>query len=163
MYFDKIIKTLNKHNIKYLIVGGLAINLYGIPRFTKDIDIVCDMSEDNLKRLIKAIKELGYKPRVPIKIDDFAKPELRSKWKKEKGMLAFAFFDPKDYFKELDIVMQEKLSFDKMYKNKVVMKMDKVNVYVCSIDDLIKLKKTASRKQDISDIEALNIIKRQKK
>ena len=57
---EEIFKKLNENNIKYLVVGGLASILYGVPRTTADIDITVMPTKNNLKKIITSLKELGF-------------------------------------------------------------------------------------------------------
>ena len=84
MYFRKILKELEKRNIKYLAIGGVAVNLYGYNRVTNDLDIMISFDLENVKRLVKMAKDLGFKPRVPVEIEELADPKKREYWKKEK-------------------------------------------------------------------------------
>ena len=45
-----ILKALNDEEIRYVIVGGVAVNLHGHVRFTKDLDLIFAFDETNLKR-----------------------------------------------------------------------------------------------------------------
>ncbi|OGW81245.1 MAG: hypothetical protein A2Z83_00895 [Omnitrophica bacterium GWA2_52_8] len=75
MFYERIFKKLQKEKVRYLVAGGMAVNLYGVPRMTNDLDILIDPSDANIKRLKKAIKTLGYRPKIPVALDDFLKPE----------------------------------------------------------------------------------------
>jgi len=66
---------LNRKRVRYLVVGGVAVNLYGIERATGDLDLVVDLEDRNLKRFIRAMKELGFKPKVPVALNDLARRE----------------------------------------------------------------------------------------
>ena len=44
-----IFRKFNEKGIGYIVVGGLAVNLYGIPRMTYDIDILLDLDDKNIK------------------------------------------------------------------------------------------------------------------
>jgi hypothetical protein len=48
MEIKKIFDVLNQYNVKYLVCGGLAVNIYGIPRMTADIDLLLDFEESNV-------------------------------------------------------------------------------------------------------------------
>ena len=54
-----IFAALNVAKIQYLVVGGLAVVLYGISRTTYDVDLAVHLTTDNLERLAKALKQLG--------------------------------------------------------------------------------------------------------
>ncbi len=47
--YEKLLRLLNKHNVKYCIVGAYAVAFYGKPRFTKDMDIFVEPSIKNGK------------------------------------------------------------------------------------------------------------------
>lgn len=51
---------LNKHNVKYIMVGGFAVNLYGYTRATNDIDLLLKDDLLNRQNLAKTFSELGY-------------------------------------------------------------------------------------------------------
>lgn len=69
--FEHLFPTPNRKKVCYLLAGGIAVNLYGIERATADIDIIVDLEEGNLKRFIAAMKELGFRPKVPVSLEDF--------------------------------------------------------------------------------------------
>ena len=48
-FFSKILKTLDKLNIPYMVSGSVGSMLYGEPRLTNDIDIVIDLKPGKLK------------------------------------------------------------------------------------------------------------------
>ncbi len=56
----KIIKLLNKHRIKYLLIGGFAAVLYGVPRSTFDIDIAISLDSDGISKTTSLLSKLGF-------------------------------------------------------------------------------------------------------
>ncbi len=159
-FFKNIFRTLNEEGVRYLVVGGVAVNLYGVLRATADIDLVVQLSVENVLLLAKALKKLGYKPKIPVTIEDFANPENREKWIDEKEMKVFALYPSDRELGTMDIFVREPFDFDKAYANRTTINVAGVNIPVVSIDDLIYLKKEAARNQDLADIEALEILKR---
>lgn len=61
---ERILETLNRHKVDFLVVGGTAANAYGAIRTTKDFDCMAMRSDDNLARLGDAMKELHARLRV---------------------------------------------------------------------------------------------------
>lgn len=53
----KFFQILNKHSVKYILVGGLAVNYHGFSRSTGDVDLWVDESYENRKKLVDALKE----------------------------------------------------------------------------------------------------------
>lgn len=77
--FEPIFETLNATRIRYVVVGGLAVNLHGYQRFTKDVDIVIELLPEQSARALEALRAIGYEPRLLVEIqrllaDD---PDLR--------------------------------------------------------------------------------------
>ena len=58
--FKEFIQLLNKHKVKYLIVGGYAVSLYARPRNTDDIDFWIEAKQENAKKILKVLKEFGF-------------------------------------------------------------------------------------------------------
>ena len=156
--FEKIIESLNHYKVRYLVVGGIAVNLYGFYRSTADLDIILLLEDSNLKKFIKAVKKLKLVPRIPVNVEDFANAELRKIWIKNKNMKAFTLYEPDFQRKYLDVVIDHPLSFSKSYKQKKVFKDRGLSVPVISFSDLLKMKKSADRVRDTIDIMALKEI-----
>lgn len=55
----KIANILQRLKIPYLVTGGMAVLIWGRPRFTADIDIVVEMKTEDINSLTKALSELG--------------------------------------------------------------------------------------------------------
>lgn len=155
MFYEEIFRELNKRNVRYLVVGGIAVNLYGVPRVTQDLDLLVDMGEENLKRLVEGLQELGYIPRVPVKAEDFIKPAMRKKWIKEKNMKVFSFFHSKIPVQEVDILISSPIKYEEAEKRKVVKRAGDITIPLVSIYDLMKMKEKVGRRQDVSDINML--------
>lgn len=56
--FKEFVELLNKHEVRYLVVGGYAVAVYGHPRYTKDLDIWIEASNKNSDQLLAALDEL---------------------------------------------------------------------------------------------------------
>lgn len=54
----RLCDSLNKHQVKYLLIGGCAVILHGFPRGTKDIDLLIDPSRENIQKIKKALSYL---------------------------------------------------------------------------------------------------------
>jgi len=58
--FEEFLKSLNRHKVKYLIVGSFAVAFYARARYTKDMDILIEPNPENGKRIVKALAEFGF-------------------------------------------------------------------------------------------------------
>jgi len=159
MFYLDILEEFYKKNIKYLIVGGLAVNLHGVPRVTQDIDIIISTDRNNILKITGILKALSYKPRLPVNPEDLAEPDIVREWIENRNMKAFSFYHQQDNFKVIDIVIFHNLDFNIAFKNKIVKKINEFEIYLSSIDNLIKLKEYSGRDQDLSDVEMLKKVK----
>jgi len=67
MFYLDFFRELEASKVRYLLVGGLAMNLHGVPRMTMDVDIILAMDEPNLQAFLKAANHLGLHPVAPVK------------------------------------------------------------------------------------------------
>lgn len=163
MYYEKIFKKFQAKKVDYLIAGGMAVNLYGIPRFTKDLDILIDSKPKNLIRLEAALKSLGYRPKIPVSLKEFLNPDNWARWGKEKGMTACALYHPKSHIEQIDLLINTPISYDIAKRHYKTIKVGDLRLTLVSIEDLIRMKRHAGRQQDIADIDALQRLKKQRR
>ncbi len=156
MYYFDLLKEFYTSGIKYMIAGGLSVNLHGVPRVTQDIDIIISLDRDNIILLNSILKKLGFVPSLPVNPDDLADESIREAWIKEKNLIAFSFRHNTDKFRVVDVILVHPLEFDSAYLNRTVKSVRDYTINLVSIDDLIKMKKFSGRLQDLSDIELLN-------
>jgi hypothetical protein len=155
LYYERILKAFQKHKLQYLIAGGMAVNLHGVPRFTKDVDILIEISEDNLKCLRAVIEDLGLKPRLPVSLDDFLDPKNWARWGREKNLKALSLYNPKTPYEEVDVLWDVGVNYESAKKGRKILKIGSLRLSLVSIMDLIRMKKKAARTQDVADIESL--------
>lgn len=160
MVYQELFKALNDSQIKYLVVGGLAVSLHGIPRSTYDVDLLISLEPENIHLFWNKLNSLGWSPMVPIKLGEFVNPENRRKWRDEKNMLVLSFVNKDKVFQVIDIFIENVFDFDECYSRRKIVYSNTIPVFVISIDDLINLKSLAGRQQDHDDIEALKKIKK---
>lgn len=157
-----IFKKLNEKKIKYILAGGMAVNLHGIPRMTYDIDLIVDLDDENLGKFLKLVKEWGFKPKIPVDIMDFAEKEKREDWIKNKNMKAFNLVNPKWAVSEIDIVINTPINYKIASKSIKYFVVQNITIPAVSIDDLIKMKQKTGREQDKADIKYLKRLKNEK-
>ena len=155
MFYREILAGLYEKHIRYLIVGGLSVNLYGVPRLTQDIDIILSTDRENILKMIALLKDLGYVPRLPVNPEDLADSDTVKDWVENRNLKAFSFYHTKDKYKVVDIVLVHPLDFETSFKNRTVKRVKDIEIYLASIDDDITTKEFSGRAQDISDIEML--------
>lgn len=158
MFYEEVFRKLSDKEVKYAVAGGVALVLHGVVRLTADLDLIVELSTENLRKFITAIKELGYKPKPPVNAEDFIDPLNRTAWEKEKGMEVFSFYHPKMPMNLIDVFVNEPIGFNEIESEIVMFKARDIEIPVISKKHLKALKKKANRPQDIADIEALEEI-----
>jgi predicted nucleotidyltransferase len=153
--FDLVFAALAKRNVRYLVVGGVAVVLHGVPRFTADIDLVLALDRTNVLAALDALAELAYRPRAPVPMRGFADPALRRAWIEDKGLTVFGLWSPDHPATEIDLFIEEPFSFDEVFARATRVDLGDNHVTVVSIADLIELKRRADRPRDREDVERL--------
>ncbi|NQS90663.1 hypothetical protein HQ584_12840 [Patescibacteria group bacterium] len=162
IFYEEILRAFQKQKVKYVLVGGIAVNLLGSLRSTADLDILVEMSDDNLKKIIKILKNQSYRVKQPLDPKKIADKKTREDWIKNKHLKALNFYKKGD-LKEVDIIIESPVSFEEARRSAICIKVDKLILPVISIDKLIKMKKSTGRAIDKLDIKELKIIKKLRK
>ena len=147
--FVDLIHLLQKHDCKFVLVGGLAVLIHGHFRTTKDMDIFYEGSEENGKKILESINEFGFRY-LNLTVDDLLDRNRYIKLGREPVRI--------DLFCELPGV-----TFDEVYTNAVEYKDEDVNIKVIHVNDLIENKLEVGRLQDLSDVKMLRKIIAKKK
>jgi len=130
---------LNRHRVKYILAGGVAANLHGAVRATKDVDILVPKDRINTERLLKALAELPFGVAGELDADDvFRRP------------ITIIGDDPR-----VDVLtVAWNVSFLEADRSKIVRRVAGVRVPYLSLRLLVRSKGTG-RPQDEADLEAL--------
>jgi hypothetical protein len=160
MFYLDLFKALQTERVDYVLVGGLAVNLHGVERATMDVDLTLAMDHANLQRFLKAATTLQLKPTLPVPLTALCDEKQIDEWIRDKHLIAFSLHAPAGTLPTVDIIVRPKVSFNAMYRNRIEKDLGGVVVGFACVDDLIALKTGTGRKQDASDIEALEIVRR---
>lgn len=140
--FVAVLKALNTHEVEYILVGGLAVILHGVPRVTEDLDIFIKRDGENIERLRRALREVFRDESVDeITLDELAQyPVLR-------------YGTPHNYYIDLMDRIGEAFSYGDL-------EFEIINSYGLSIrvatkETLIKLKEKTLRMVDQADVVML--------
>lgn len=153
--YKHVFEALHNANVQYLIVGGVAVNLLGCPRFTNDIDILLALDPENLDSMEKTMTTLGYERRIPLALQELGDEQKVVEFVEEKNLLAYTFFDPKDPMYSVDILVDSSLRFADYHDRSISVDVWGLSLPVVSIDDLIAMKKETDREKDALDIAML--------
>lgn len=137
-------KVFNENNVRYLTIGGLAVNIYGYTRNTGDIDILIEDTLENRKKLRLAFASIGIGDYPQIETMQFV-----------AGFTDFSI----SYDLRLDVMTSvkglENENFEELFQNATIVILEEVPVYFLDYDSLIKTKKACNRLKDQLDIEEL--------
>lgn len=155
-FFENIFRALNKAGVKYIAIGGVAVNLYGYHRFTGDIDILLLLEEKNLQKMDRVMKKMKYTERLPVSLMDLGDAKKVKNWIRTKNFKAYTFNPPHGNPLQIDIVIEESLKFKKV--KKVIKTMGNLKIPVVSLNVLMAMKKKAKREKDILDLHVLEYL-----
>ncbi|MFN7676080.1 nucleotidyltransferase [Flavobacterium sp.] len=143
----EIWKYFSLNNVKYLTIGGFAVNMYGYGRNTGDIDIFIEDTDENRENLRVALKKAGIGDFESLKTMQFI-----------PGWTDITL----NFNLRLDIMTSVKgleyTTFKELLEKAYITEISGIPVYFLDYENLIKTKKAANRPKDILDIEELEKI-----
>jgi hypothetical protein len=146
--FKDLLSVFNDAGVKYLVVGGWAYIEHVEPRYTKDLDIWVDRTEENAKRLLSALKSFGA-PLVDLRLDDL--------------MAAGTFYQIGLPPNRIDIITQlDEMNFEECWSRRKSVTIGQLQVQYISLPDLIENKERTARPQDLVDAQHLRQAQEQK-
>ena len=139
--FKEFIASLNAHKARYLVIGGYAVALHGHPRYTNDLDVWVETSQENADRLVKALEEFGFGS-LGLTAADFLEPD----------QIIQLGYPPA----RIDLITTVAgVSFEACYPVREEIEIEEVQVSFIDRENLKKSKRAAGRLQDLADLEQL--------
>lgn len=140
--FREFIESLNSNKIKYLLVGGYAIAFHGHPRYTKDLNVWIELSEENASNVLKALADFGFAD-IDVSKEDFLKT----------GTVVQLGYPPN----RIDLINSpDGVDFAECYASRIEIDIDDLKISVIDLENLKKNKKASGRLQDLADLEKLS-------
>jgi hypothetical protein len=137
-----VFASFQKHRVKYLVIGGVASVLHGVPRATFDLDISIDPTIENATNLLAAMMEANLGTAELITAEEVLANEI-------------TIFQDRV---RIDVQTSTPgLVFADAWKNRETMKYQGQEFYVVSKNDLIASKKAAGRPVDLEDVRLLTL------
>jgi len=142
--FYGLLRTLLEHDAEFVLIGGFALGFHGVPRGTKDVDIVPDPSTANITRLWDALESLEA---APVEHADRAFERGNSAYDTRLGRLDLM----------PDVIGVE--SYEELRANAVKAELRELGrpIWIAGRDDLVTMKQEAGRPQDLIDVQALRM------
>jgi hypothetical protein len=153
-YLD-LLAAFHSSRVRYAIAGGFAAVLHGVPRMTFDIDLVFDPAEDNLRNAVDALRREGYRPRLPIALEDLLDETKRREWTEERNLIAFSLLHPGRPMEEVDILLAVPLPWDEIAASAVTRELEGTPVVVVGRATLRAMKLASGRAKDLADVAML--------
>jgi predicted nucleotidyltransferase len=152
----ELLRTLERHGVDYVLIGGLAVQAYSAWRTTQDVDVIVDPTEDNYARVVAALRELHAVPRG-IDADDVPDPTDPDTLRSGASLFLDTTAGPFD-------VLQDAAGarpYPQMRADAVAVDVSGISVRIVGLNDLIRLKRAADRPIDREDIAVLSALQRE--
>lgn len=149
-----LLRRLATAEVDFVVVGGVAVVVQALPRFTRDLDVCYATDQPNLERIAGVLSEIGARLRG---IDEDLPFVPDARMLRQTQMLTLTTTDG-----ELDLLIDPDGAppYAKLRARADAIDLDGLTVRVASISDLLSMKRAAGRQQDLIDVEALEIARR---
>ena len=139
--FKELLALLNKHKVKYLVIGGYAVIHHSRPRYTGDLDVWVEASEANAERIVMVLQDFGFPPQA-VSIAMIT----------EQQKIIRMGFEPMrlELFTKIPGV-----EFSDCYPRHQIVKIGRLNVPFIGLSDLKRNKQASGRPKDLQDLEEL--------
>jgi hypothetical protein len=155
-----LLAAFEKHGAKFVLVGGIAGQVYGATRLTKDLDICPDWSSTNLERVAAALRDLGARMKigegsielleVAVDAKTLANMEIVP-WRTQAGDVDVLLGIPSASRSEL-------ARYDQLMANATIVEVDGFQIAVASLAEIIRSKEIANRQKDREALQELRVI-----
>lgn len=137
-----VFKSFQRHEVRYLVIGGVASVIYGVPRATFDLDILIDATAENAQRLLDALVEAGFGTATMTNAQDIVAHEIT------------VFND------RVRIDVQTRtpgVSFQDAWRRRKTVTYQGQDFFIISREDLIAAKQASGRQVDLEDVRLLEL------
>ena len=137
-----VFESFQRYDVRYLVIGGIAAILYGVPRATFDLDILIEATPDNAKQLLDALLDAGMGTASLTNVEDLLSNEI-------------TVF--KDWVRIDVLTTASGIDFQEAWKRRETMVYQGQTFSVVSRKDLISSKKALGRAVDLEDVRLLEL------
>ncbi len=152
-----LLQLLDRHGVRYVVVGGLAATVHGATRVTFDIDLVPEWTDDNLGRLACALREVGAELQAPESVAPIAFPI------DERSLRQFEVSTWRTRLGDLDVIIGTPTAtrgalarYETLKVKAVEREAFGVTILVAGLDDIIESKQALSRESDLVALPELH-------
>lgn len=144
-HFREFLELLEKHGVRFLVVGGYAVGAHGFPRYTGDLDIFVAISQDNASRLLQGFAAFGF-PDLGLAEVDFMEPDMVIEIGREPAKIQI-------------LTGIDGVAFDACHERRAMIDADGISIPFIALNDLIANKAASARAKDRIDLEELKRIR----
>ena len=139
--FSELLRLLNDHDVRYLVVGGYAVSYHGYPRTTGDLDLWIEQTEENAGQVVKALRRFG-----------FDVPKLDATLFLDEDRLVRRGHRPL----RVEIFPSASgVDFSSCYDERIEDELGEVKAAIIGLECLKKNKRASGRHKDLDDLENL--------
>ena len=156
-----LLDALNRHGVRFVLVGGLAAQAYGASRATQDADICPEWSTENLGRLAAALTELGARLKIGERSVDTLEVDLdaRTIHSLEIGAWRTAAGDVDVLLGIPGATRRQLVRYEELAENAVELRLGQTRILVASLADIIRAKEVSGRPKDQEALHELRQIR----
>jgi hypothetical protein len=140
--FREFLKSLNRAKVRYLLIGGYAVNSYGYYRFTADLDVWIAVDPQNAEKLSRVWQRFAGFPARQVSPDIFLKMGGMFQFGREPSLIEM-------------VTKISGVEFEACYLRREIRSIARVQVSTISLADLKKNKRASGRLKDLADLENL--------
>ena len=137
---QSVFASFQKNDVKYLVIGGIAAVLYGVPRATFDLDILIEPTKENAQKLLNALIDIGFGTAQMTSAEEIVETEITIFT--DRVRLDVQTFTPG-------------IRFEEAWPQRASMTYNGQELSVVCLTDLIKSKTAAGREVDLEDVRIL--------
>ncbi len=149
--FDELLGRLVQADVRFVVIGGLALGSWGVVRGTKDCDIVPDPDPENLETLAHVAAELGGHVQLGESLLGSERSIAALLRSGERALISTQLGD-------LDVVqgLEGVLPYAELRARAIDVEMADMTIAICALDHLRTMKRAAGRPRDLVDLEDLD-------
>lgn len=135
-----VFESFQRNDVRYVVIGGIAAVMHGVPRATFDLDVLIEATPENARHLLAALRSVGFATADQITPDDLIANEI-------------TVFNDRV---RIDVQTSTPgLAFDCAWANRVEVEFRGYSFFVTSRNDLIAAKRASGRAIDLEDVKQL--------
>ncbi|MDA2989113.1 MAG: hypothetical protein O2815_08560 [Actinomycetota bacterium] len=140
--FRELLECFDRHEVRYLVVGGWALAAHGVPRLTKDLDLWVWPDDGNADAVVRALEEFGF-AELGLTRDDFVSPDV----------VVQLGYPPN----RVDLITTPSgVDFEQCWADRLSLTLDGLEVPFIGLEGLKANKRASGRAQDLVDVQVLD-------